>query len=343
MSKRGNFVVFLLIIFMACEDKEEPNPLVGTWNMTSASGGVYIKVNKTQEIFMGLTQGSIEVSTISNGITIQTHALSQFNVNNSDDGLFINAYEYFENMDVNYYINDYISSLDQYDQSSVDIYTPNGYYEYVGTQFNYTWSENSFTVNADTVYRRLYIDGNYVMDSTRYAVASGTVTQIGTEIEANQNFLVPDQLLLPDNVTITINDDGRGEIEETFEGFEERSDIEWEATDTTFIWRYCEEYDGEIECNDGPEFMYQISEGSLILSDEQDICEEMGDSSGVYCDQMMFYQYGIEMGTLDDFWMEMEVVFSKQAAAAKLSNEISRQKKPKIGKYSILQGFKPNK
>jgi hypothetical protein len=106
---------------MACEDKEEPNPLVGTWNMTSASGGVYIKVNKTQEIFMGLTQGSIEVSTISNGITTQTHALSQFNVNNSDDGLFINAYEYFENMDVNYYINDYISSLDQYDQSSVDI------------------------------------------------------------------------------------------------------------------------------------------------------------------------------------------------------------------------------
>ena len=242
-------------------------------------------------------------------------------------------------MDVNYYINDYISSLDQYDQSSVDIYTPNGYYEYVGTQFNYTWSENSFTVNADTVYRRLYIDGNYVMDSTRYAVASGTVTQIGTEIEANQNFLMPDQLLLPNDVTITINDDGSGEIEETFEGFEERSDIEWEATDTTFIWRYCEEYDGEIECNDGPEFMYQITEGSLILSDEQDMCEEIGDD---YCDQMMFYQYGIEMGTLDDFWMEMEVVFSKQAPAAKLTNEISRQKKSRIGKYSILKGFKPN-
>jgi len=340
MSKRGNFVVFLLIIFMACEDKEELNPLVGTWNMTSASGGVYIKVNKTQEIFMGLTQGSIEVSTISNGITIQTHALSQFNVNNSDDGLFINAYEYFDNMDVNYYINDYISSLDQYDQSSVDIYTPNGYYEYVGTQFNYTWSENSFTVNADTVYRRLYIDGNYVMDSTRYAVASGTVTQIGTEIEANQNFLMPDQLLLPNDVTITINDDGTGEIEEYLQGFRERSDIEWEATDTTFIWRYCEEYDGEIECNDGPEFMYQITGESLILSDHQDICEEMGDD---YCDQMMFYQYGIEMGTLDSFWMEMEIIFSKKAATTKLTNEISQQKKPKIGKYSIIKGFKPNK
>ena len=343
MSKRGNFVVFLLIIFMACEDKEEPNPLVGTWNMTSASGGVYIKVNKTQEIFMGLTQGSIEVSTISNGITTQTHALSQLNVNNNDDGLFINAYEYSDDRQVDYYINDYIASLDQYDQSSVRIYTPNGYYEYVGTQFNYTLQEKSFTVNADTVYRQLYIDGNFVMDSTRYAVASGAVTQIGTEIEANQNFLMPDQLFLPDDVTITINDDGTGEIEETFEGFEERSDIEWEATDSTFTWRYCEEYDGQIECNDGPEFMYQITGESLILSDRQDICEEMGDSSGVYCDQMMFYQYGIEMGTLDDFWMEMEVVFSKQAAAAKLTNEISRQKKPGIGKYSILKGFKPHK
>ena len=339
MSKRGNFVVFLLIIFMACEDKEEPNPLVGTWNMTSASGGVYIKVNKTQEIFMGLTQGSIEVSTISNGITTQTHALSQLNVNNNDDGLFINAYEYSDDRQVDYYINDYIASLDQYDQSSVRIYTPNGYYEYVGTQFNYTLQEKSFTVNADTVYRQLYIDGNFVMDSTRYAVVLGTLTQIGTEIEANQNFLMPDQLYLPDEVTITINDDGTGEIEETFQGFRERSDIEWEATDSTFTWRYCEEYDGEIECNDGPEFMYQITGESLILTDQQDMCEEMGD----YCDQMMFYQYGIEMGTLDGFWMEMEVVFSKQAAAAKLTNEIRQQKKPRIGKYSILKGFKPNK
>ena len=70
------------------------------------------------------------------------------------------------------------------------------------------------------------------------------------------------------------------------------------------------------------------------------MCEEIGDD---YCDQMMFYQYGIEMGTLDDFWMEMEVVFSKEAAAAKLTNEISRPKKSRIGKYSILKGFKPNK
>ena len=100
------------------------------------------------------------------------------------NGLFINAYEYSDDRQVDYYINDYIASLDQYDQSSVRIYTPNGYYEYVGTQFNYTLQEKSFTVNADTVYRQLYIDGNFVMDSTRYAVASGAVTQIGTEIEA---------------------------------------------------------------------------------------------------------------------------------------------------------------
>ena len=95
MKKRVHFV-FLLIFFIACEDKEESNPLVGTWNMTSASGGVYIKVNKTQEIFMGLTQGSIEVSTISNAITTQTHALSQFNVNNSDDGLFVVYRKWYE-------------------------------------------------------------------------------------------------------------------------------------------------------------------------------------------------------------------------------------------------------
>jgi len=35
-------LILSALIIMACEDKEEVNPLIGTWNMTSADGGLYL-------------------------------------------------------------------------------------------------------------------------------------------------------------------------------------------------------------------------------------------------------------------------------------------------------------
>ena len=46
-------LIFSTLIMLACEDKEEINPLVGTWNMTSADGGLYLKLTKTQMLYMG--------------------------------------------------------------------------------------------------------------------------------------------------------------------------------------------------------------------------------------------------------------------------------------------------
>jgi len=65
---------------------------------------------------------------------------------------------------------------------------------------------------------------------------------------------------MPDEIIIIINEDGTGEIDETFEGDREKSDIEWVSTDSTFTWTICEEYDGQIECDEGPEFKYEYPE-----------------------------------------------------------------------------------
>ena len=80
-------IIFFFSIFLifACEDKEdEVNPLVGQWNMTNFSGGVYLKLNKTQEIFMGETEGSIEAKTISNEILTDTYNLTEVRIDSNN-------------------------------------------------------------------------------------------------------------------------------------------------------------------------------------------------------------------------------------------------------------------
>ena len=52
-------LTFLLALMnTGCEEDNEINPLVGVWNMTEISGDLFIKVNKTQEIFLGHYEGS---------------------------------------------------------------------------------------------------------------------------------------------------------------------------------------------------------------------------------------------------------------------------------------------
>ena len=99
----------MLLFLFACEDKEEDvNPLVGQWNMTNFSSGTYMRVNKTQEIFMGETEGSIEEKTISNEILTDTYNLTEVRIDNNDDGTFIDVSEYANNYSVDYNIRDFI-------------------------------------------------------------------------------------------------------------------------------------------------------------------------------------------------------------------------------------------
>jgi len=231
-------IIFFFSIFLifACEDKEdEVNPLVGQWNMTNFSGGVYLKLNKTQEIFMGETEGSIEAKTISNEILTDTYNLTEVRIDNNDDGTFIDVSEYANNYSVDYNIRDFIGSLDAYDESSLYIYSNNINGDYYGTNFDYTISTNSLKVFPDTLYRKLYINGNEVWDSTRYAVVEGSITQLTTLVEAGQDFLMDgdefEEILGPSELTLILNDDSTGRAIESFDGDTEENEIKWQATD----------------------------------------------------------------------------------------------------------------
>ena len=73
-------LTFLLaLINTGCEEHNEINPLVGVWNMTEISGGLFIRVNKTQEIFLGHNEGCVNANTYIDEITYYTFSLTEFN------------------------------------------------------------------------------------------------------------------------------------------------------------------------------------------------------------------------------------------------------------------------
>ncbi len=197
-------LIFSALIMLACEDKEEINPLVGTWNMTSAEGGLYLKLNKTQMLYMGETSGDMKVSTYHNGTPAGTYGLSEFYIYETIDGMEISAQAYKDDYSIYYDITDYNSPLDQYNGSSVNIYTSLGSLDFTGQKYDYSIGEHSLTINADTLYREVYIQNTgYVIDSTRHATVSGSLTEMGMEILANENILLDDEFFMPDEIIIT--------------------------------------------------------------------------------------------------------------------------------------------
>ena len=73
-------LLFLLLLF-GCEDDNEESPLVGVWEMNEMSGGLFMRVNKTQKIYFGSTEGEIEATTYINEKKNDTFSLTEFNVN----------------------------------------------------------------------------------------------------------------------------------------------------------------------------------------------------------------------------------------------------------------------
>ena len=333
-------LTFLLALMnTGCEEDNEINPLVGVWNMTEISGGLFIIVNKTQEIFLGYNEGSVSANTYIDEITYDTFSLTEFNAYNDQDGVFISVNTpYTEQTYASYQINDYYGSLDQYDQSSFNINDQNGSYRYVGTGFDYKLDDRSVKVFPDTVYREVYINGNYIIDSTRYAILEGSIKQVGNVINANEKFSMGDNFFFPEEVTLTLNEDGTGTLKESFFGDTYEETIEWIATDSTFQWRVCYGNDDQDEpdCEDGPIFKSNINENSLVLYSYQDQCEYM--EAGM-CDNMMNELYGIEIGTLDEFWSEINANFSKNPTSKKMTSINSNIKTQGAKGISLINGF----
>jgi hypothetical protein len=341
-------IIFYFLIFMifACEDKEDAvNPLVGQWNMTDFTSGIYMRLNKTQEIYMGDTEGSIQAKTISNGITTDTYNLTDVDIYGGDGDTFIDVYGYDNNYSAYYSISDYGGSLSSYDQSNFSVGTQNSNAEYYGTNFDYSISTNSLKIFPDTLYRKLYINGNEVWDSTRYAIVEGAIEQMSKMVQADQDFLMAGDMFgtieSPDDLTLILDDDGTGRIIESMWGQTEEIEIKWEATDSTLSWS---EECNDDECDDElAYFTFEISSSGLLLSNYQDMCELYDQMGGAgTCDLIMNDEFGVEMGTLEAFWMEMNVSFSENQAAKKSINKI-HNKRSKWGNYSFMNGYTPPK
>ncbi|MDG2367353.1 MAG: hypothetical protein P8M58_07280, partial [Candidatus Marinimicrobia bacterium] len=186
----------------------------------------------------------------------------------------------------------------------------------------------------------LYINGNEVWDSTRYAIVEGAIEQMTTMVQAGQNFLMDSDMFgpmeFPDELTFILDDDGTGRIIEKMWGQTEEIEIKWEATDSTLSWNEC--FDGECD-SEVVNFTFEISSTGLLLSNYQDMCEFFDQMGGEgTCDLVMNDEFGVEMGTLEAFWMEMNVTFSENQVAKKSVNKMLN-KRSKFVNYSFINGY----
>ena len=216
---------------------------------------------------------------------------------------------------------------------------------YYSTNFDYFISTNLLKIRPDTLYRKLYINGNEVWDSTRYAIVEGAIEQKSTIVQAGQNILMDGDMFgpmeSPDDITLIFEDDGTGRIIEKMWGQTEEIEIKWEATDSTLSW--IEECNDD-ECDDElVSFTFEILSTGLSLSNYQDMCEFIEQMAGQgACDIVMNDEFGVEMGTLEALWMEMNVTFSENQVAKKSVNK-TLNKRSKFGNYSFINGLKPPK
>ena len=162
-----------------------------------------------------------------------------------------------------------------------------------------------------------------------------------TMIQAGQNFLMDSDMFgpmeFPDDLTLILDEDGTGRIIEKMWGQTEEIEIKWEATDSTLSWNEeCNDEDCDLEVVD---FTFEISSTGLSLSNYQDMCELFEQMGGEgTCDLVMNDEFGIEMGTLEGFWMEMNITFSENQVAKKSVNKMLN-KRSKFGNYSFLNGY----
>ena len=337
--KKLSFILSLLLV-IGCEDEDsEKSPLVGTWTMTESSGGIYMMVNKTQYIREGKADGEVRAVLYSDQGTVDSFSMTDFNVDQTMDGTFImisTPYDTNLPSEANYVISDYVSSLDDYDYSQLNVNSMNDYYDFYNMSGNNEYSievgDNGMNTVfvLDTLYRQIYINGNAVYDSSRYSIVSGTIEEIGTQIQANQPIkMMDDDIGLPSALTLTLNADFTGIVEEAFEGNSMVSDIRWFVTpDSLFGWEYCGLDGDDDECDGGPVFNnIKVTENSLTLGMYQDMCEEYNAMGGSgYCDEIMYNDYGVEIGTFDSFWAEINVSMVKSNTSKEYTSNNQSQK-----------------
>ncbi len=305
------------MVFYGCEDKKKKaDPLVGTWDMTESSGGTYLLVNRSQLAYFPWlpAQGDLRLSEFDTGTFLDSVTMEYFSVFQNEDFTDIHVDYRSPELEYNYHIQDYRPVLSKFDRSSLLKQVRDEFYPYAGGTFGYALSNynRTVTINQDTLYRKVAIDSDEIIDSSRMVILSGTLSKQGEAIPAGEPYLLNEQpvVIVRDgqvieslSMTLILNGDGTGKMtnRDPYGGSYTR-DIEWISNDTTLIITEC----FGLDCFDN-EYHYALTDNELSLTQQFQICGEFPD-----CYREQERTLGLEPNTLDDLYTESILVFKRR-------------------------------
>ena len=332
----------LLFFVLACEDDESQNPLSGNWTSTSFNIDYYLKVNVTQDIFMGDYEGGIIASRYLNNNKEREIYLDIFSASTDVDityvritnqPLFTDSSPSGDN--VTYDITDYTSNaLNSFDTSFLRLSNYDTGYnaQFVGnSHLNYQLSldKTEVRIDKDTVFYEIYTNQGNVIDSTSYFILDGVLKKKNATISANENFSVNSLLGdmgyrdLPQSVQLTLNEDGSGQEIVVNDNYTIANDFAWTSTDSTLSLLY-DDVDGDGYGRQ--DFEYSINGSNLTLKQIEPFCDYSYSRSECESQINYMFDFGLQTGTFEDMWFELEGQFTSDNVASRKINRKQLEK-----------------
>ncbi len=325
------FISILLFFVLSCEDDASKSPLVGSWTSTSFNIDYFLKVNTSQDIFVGDYEGEVIASRYLNNNKEREIYLGIFSSFTDIDRTYVritNQPLYNGSRpsgdDVIYDINDYSSNgLNSYDFSQLNIFNYDSGYNarFVGNSYlNYELSldKTQIRIDNDTVFYEIYTDQGNILDSTSYFILDGALKKKKVTISANEslsvNSLLESSDTLPQSVQLKFNDDGTGKEIVVIDNFTEENDFAWSSTDSTvsLFYVFSPDYSQEYE--------FFINESNLTLKQIEPYCGDSFTRSECEKEINNMFGFGLQTGTFVDMWFELEVQFTSENVASRKIN-----------------------
>ena len=331
------FISVLLFFVLSCEDDALESPLVGSWISTSFNIDYYLKVNTSQDIFVGDYEGGITASRYLNNNKERDIYLAFFSVFTDIDVTYVritNQPLYNGSMplgdDVVYDINDYTSNgLNSFDFSQLNIVNYDSGYNarFLGNSYlNYELSldETQIRIDNDTVFYEIYTNEGSILDSTSYFILDGVLKKKNVTINANERLSVNSLLknidTLPQSVQLKFNEDGTGKEIVVIDNFTEENEFAWSSTDSTISLFYV------FSPGYSQEYEYFINESNLTLKQIEPYCGDNFTRSECENQINNMFDFGLQNGTFEDMWFELEGKFTSDNVASRKINRKQLEK-----------------
>ena len=332
---------------------------LNAWNYA-----MVITTNSNQELIdrMADGQGSIDVSGIVEDEIKFMHGWTD--PYSGESSVSITNYNWFKNQEgsdkpfitayMNNYSNNYQDTTIWYDDSTGNYDTTVWWNsDYIGVYFNdgdYIEIQDHIDFTFDG--RILNIpEQQYSVSDTNFLMIGGTLEHSTIAIPAN----TPTEIFSYEDDTswdygswaIHIEDKGRWVEVYTWEDpyddgsgwdrtYTDSTVAEWELDGDTLYVKY--RYDDIwVDSGDGPgigqgtwiyevAYTYEINNGSLVLTNEFDICQDE-----LFCKEWLEWEYGLDQGSLEEFKMVWALEFTKTPGAR--SREFRGPFRTVIGKF----------